>query len=286
MRTACPLLCLSMLLFAASFSGAAQPITGMASGSPPTTAPAEPVSVMLLPFHAVAQGPEYSWISAAIDQDLVDALSRNHAIRLVRPAATQPVADDLAAARDAKVDRLISGSYQVIDGQLRITAEVINVNQTQPAGQVKATGRVGDLFQLEASLAMQLWHVLPRPTEQTSVYDVQVTPLEDYVASESAPALYQSPQPQVSPGPIYDYSPAYDYAPYVSPYPDPYDYGYPYGFGDPFLFFGGNGRHGFHDHGGVRGHDGGGIHSPATGRGGGPSGGFHGGGENFGGGHR
>ena len=138
-----------------------------------------------------------------------------------------------------------------------------------------------------ASLAMQLWQILPRPTEQTSVNDIQVTPLEEYVASGSAPELYQSAQPEVSPGPIYNTSPNYDCAPYVSPYPNLYAYGYPYGIGDPFFFFGGDGRHEFHDHRAFRGQDGGGMHSPAIGRGGVPSGGFQGAGTHFGGGgHR
>jgi TolB-like protein len=289
MRTTTFLLFLSPLLFLTPYSPAALPITTIAGDPPPTTAPVQPVSVMLLPFHAVTANPDNSWISAAIDEDLAHDLSRNRAIHLVRPSTTQPVAaaDGLAAARDAKADRLISGSYQVVDDQLRINAEVIDMSQTQPVAQAKATGRVRDLFQLEDSLAMQLWRILPRPDAQASANDIQVTPLEDYVNGESAPPpeVYQPPRAEVSPGPIYDYPPDYDYTPSIAGYPyGYYGYGYPY-FGAPLFFYGGYGFHsGFHDHGGFHGHEGGG-HAPTIGHGAAPA--FSGGGAHFsGGGHR
>jgi TolB-like protein len=220
---------------------AALPITTIAGDPPPTTAPVAPVSVMLLPFHAVGQSGDSAWISEAIDEDLSHDLSRNAAIHLIRPATTQP----MAAARDANAQRLISGSYQVNDDQLRITGEVIDVSQTGPAGEIvgeiKATGRVRDLFQLEDSLAMQLWHILPQPAQQTASNDIQVTPLEDFVNSQPA-------APQVTPAPVYDAEPAY--VPSVAGYPyDNFGYGYPYGYGWPLFIYGGYG-YGFHHYGG------------------------------------
>ena len=251
------LTCLCAMLIGVSLAGAALPITTIAGDPPPTTAPANPVKVLLVPFQAIGQSGDYAWISQAIEEDLSHDLARNHAIRLIKPASTQPVngADALATARDAEAQRLISGSYQVVDDQLRITANVIDVNQTQSAGEVKATGRVRDLFQLEDSLAMQLWHILPQPAEEASANDFQVTPLEDYTASQQAappPVIYE-PLPDVAAAPAYDSAP--DYYPYDTGYPYGY-FGYGYGLGFP-VFIGGFGR-GF-DH---RGHSGGGgFHS-------------------------
>jgi TolB-like protein len=241
---------------AAPLSFAALPITTIA-GRPPTTAPAAPVSVMLLPFRDIGPGNADGWISEAIQEDLTHDLTRNSAIQLVRPASTQPVApsDGLAVARRAQAQKLVSGSYQVVDDQLRITAEVIDANQTQPAGEIKATGRVRDLFQLEDSLASQLWHILPQPTEQASANQIEVTPLEDYVSSQAAPApqVYDA-QPQVTPAPIYDndsygdaYGDAYGGFDQIYPY-DNYAYGYPY-FGVPLFIYGGYGHASYH-HGG------------------------------------
>jgi len=283
MRPTWILACAFTFFALASNSRAGLPITMIAGDPSPATTPAAPVPVLLLPFHLVGQSGDYVWISDAIDEDLSHDLSRNHAIRIIRPATTQPLsaADELATARDVKADRLVSGSYQVVDDQLRITANVTDVNQAQSVGEIKATGTVRDLFQLEDSLAMQLWHDLPQASQQATASNFQVTPLEDYVASQQAtqPQVYGS-QVDVAPAPAYDTAPDYGA---VYPY-GYFGYGYPYGFGGP-LFFGGIGR-GF----GHQGHfggfgGGGGFHpTPHTGapRAGMPSGFRAGGGVAFG----
>jgi TolB-like protein len=210
---------------------------------------------MLLPFHAVGQSGDNAWIAEAIEEDLSHDLSRNAAIHVIRPATTQPLAaaDGLAAARDANAQRLISGSYQVNDDQLRITGEVIDVSQAQPVGEIKATGGVRDLFQLEDSLAMQLWHILPQPTQQTAANDIQVTPLEDFVNSQPA-------APQVAPSPVYDTEPAYVPSDGGNSYGD-FGYGYPYGYGWPAFIYGGFGQ-GFGHRGRFGGGGGGGGFHP------------------------
>jgi TolB-like protein len=276
-----------------SYSNAALPITAMAGNPEPTTAPATRISVMLLPFNAVGQSGESNWISQAIDEDLSHDLARNSAIRVVRPSTTQPLkdGDGLTAARGANADRLVSGSYQVVDNQLRVTGEVIDVKQTQSIAQIKATGPVRNLFQLEDELSMQLWHILPQADRtgsvQTSAADFQVTPLEDYTGSQAAPQVYQ-PQPEVASAPAQ--APVYDYpddSPYDSVYPYAgYGYGYPYGFGLPLFIYGGYGNHGGYHHGGDNhGHFGGGgsvtaghVGSPHVFT---PSAAMHAGGGNF-----
>ena len=263
MRPTIFLTCLFTLLFAA-LSQAALPITTIV-GDPPTTAPSEPVSVMLLPFHAVTPTGENAWISSAIDEDLANDLSRNRAIRLMRPATTQPLSapDELAAAREAHAQRVVSGSYQVVDDQLRITADVRDPSQSQPIAEVKATGRVRDLFRLEDSLAMQLWHDLPQGDDQASAADFQVTPLDDNVNIQGTAPPVVIDQPDVSAAP--DIYPDNGIAPIDSAYPyADYGYVYPYGFGFPLFIAGGGFRGGgFHGHftGHVGGFVGGGSHA-------------------------
>jgi TolB-like protein len=280
----------AVLLLAVLSFGAGLPITTIAGEPAPTTAPTAPITVMLLPFHAVGQPADSAWISQAIDEDLAHDLSRNAAIRLVRPSTTQPAGDGLQDARDAGAHRLISGSYQVVDDQLRVNAELIDVSNAQPLAQAKATGRIRDLFQLEDSLATQLWHNLPQGQDQVAADEIQVTPLQDNQVVSSAPEIYEpQPAPQV-----YDTTPDYSYAPFDSVYPYG-GYAYGYGFGYPLFLYGGYGYHGgYHGHYGG----GGGFHSGTVIHGGSPafsggaghfSGGgahFSGGGGQFGGGHR
>jgi TolB-like protein len=250
---------LSTVVFAA-LSQAALPITTI-DGNPPTTAPAAPVSVMLFPFRAVSPNGQNAWISSAVDEDLSNDLSRNLSIRLIRPATTQPLtaSDELAVARAADAQRIVSGSYQVVDDQLRITADVRDPSQPQPIGEVKATGRVRDLFRLEDSLAMQLWRDLPQGDDQASAAAFVVTPLDDNVNTEATappPVVYQ-PDASVAP----DIYPDTGIAPVDSAYPyADYGYGYPYtGFGFPLFIVGGGyrGNHGGGFRGGYAGHVGG-----------------------------
>jgi len=181
----------------------------------------------------------------------------------------------------------------VVDDQLRINAELSDVERGQAIGAAKATGRVRDLFQLEDSLAMQLWHTLPQGQDQVAADEFQVTPLQDDQVVPSAPQFYE-------PSPVYDTTPdngpSYSYTPYDSAYPyNDYGYGYPYGFGVPLFFYGGGyGYHGSYHGGGFHSHAGGGAPHPGTVVHGGSSafvggGGAHfsGGGSQFGGGgHR
>jgi TolB-like protein len=275
------------------------PITMIAGSSPQTTDPAHPSIVRLMPFHAVGATSDNAWISQAIDEDLAHDLSRNHSIRVVRPATTEPSVPAPNAADtpgSLKADQVISGSYQVVDDQLRITAEVTDQNETQPVGEAKATGRVRDLFQLEDSLATQLWHVLPQPSEPAVASDFQVTPLEDYVASQqnstAPPTVIYEPAPNDAAA-----SPDYGVAPYTGAYDYPYGpYGYGYGLGFPLFIYGGFGHRGFHggEHGGHFGGSPAGhstphaIGSPAIGAGigGAREGGGFVGASHFGGGHR
>jgi TolB-like protein len=246
MRYAVILISLCTLLVVAPQARTALPITTIA-GVAPTTAPAPPTSVMLLPFHAIGQSGDNVWVSQAIEEDLAHDLSRNTAIRVVRPATTQPMSasDNLDAARQASAPQMISGSYQIVDDQLRITGEVTDVNSNNSLGQIKATGHLRDLFQLEDALAEQLWRILPRPVEDASASDIQVTPLADYLNGQQpvAPAVNQSADSQ--PPVVYESAPDDLGYPYAS-----YGYGYPFGYGYPVFIYGGFGHGGFHHGGG------------------------------------
>jgi TolB-like protein len=222
------------------------PITLM-NGQSPATAPAASTNVLLVPFRAVGPAGDRDWISQAVDEDLSHDLSRNTAIHLIRPSTTQPLspADALAAARSAGADQLIDGSYQLAGDQLRITGEVVNVNDGKPIAQIKATGTERELFNMEDALATQLWHTLPRPDQASATasdYDIQVTPVPNEVSAAYAAPSEPTQQTTNIAQPTYDV-PSY---PFAGVYPYGYgDYGYPFGFGYPIFIYGG---YGFHYH--------------------------------------
>jgi TolB-like protein len=245
---------LASLLIFARLSAGALPITQVYADPSPTTAPAAPTPVLLVPFANISKDGQYAWISQAIDEDLSHDMARNSAIRVVRPTSPQSPTSGgaLDAARSANATDLVTGSYQIVDDQLRITGELVDVPQNKAIGQIKATGKVHDLFQLEDALSMQLWQLLPQPASQAQVNDIEVTPLDSVSNAPAEVYPEQTPEQTLAAAP----EPANDQASYSGPgysYPyAPYDSGYvyPYGWGYPLFIYGGAGY----------GHWGGGYH--------------------------
>ena len=97
-----------------------------------------------------------AWISQAIDEELTGDLTRNPAVKVLRVSSAMPVADRLKLANQQNAQRLVVGSYQTVDDQIRITGEVIDPADGESLGQLKVTGVKRDLFKLEDSLAAEL----------------------------------------------------------------------------------------------------------------------------------
>jgi TolB-like protein len=281
----------SVLTFGAILLSATVPaLAQTAPGNGPTTYPTvlpsvvagapnnAPVVVMVLPFKQISNATDGSWISAAIAEDLRLSLMENPAVRVVSPPANLPDTLDqsLQAGRAAGANLVVYGTYQIANGQLRVTGTMVNSADGSVVAPLRATGDLHDLFHMEDALAMQLQRVLPPPpgaTAQANAAPPQVT--NNY--------YYPAQQPQESPDEDY-YPPAPDYG-YAG---DPYDYDY--GFGVPYFGFGYVGGYYGGFHGGRTFNYGRGFRAPSRGfggshfggvggiRGGFGGGGFHGGG--------
>lgn len=116
------------------------------------------VAVLVLPFQPVAQDERpAAWIGEAISETLTSDLSVDG--RLDVSTGDAPAADAEAAAdagKQARAAFVVFGSYQKIDGQLRITGRILDVAKGEVTAGAKATGPVRDLFALQDSLADQV----------------------------------------------------------------------------------------------------------------------------------
>jgi len=264
--------------------------------APPTTAPAQSVfaatpeyhstpRVEVFPFTAVSGITTFKdWTGRGIQESLQSDISRTGATLILGPHELATKDDPIALAKNDHADLAVTGSYQVVDDQIRVNAHLIDVATNTPVGGFSATGTQTDLFEVEDALGEQLRALLPRPTS--------------IAQSNSDPGVvYQAPAMDYSPPVVNNY---YDTPPVTTyVYPD-YNYGYDYPFG--LGFYGGFGYvypgYGFRDRGGFdrshfganptfrnpvyRGNTAGGFRgSPAVGgglRGGGLGGGIRGGG--------
>jgi TolB-like protein len=226
-------------LFLAAILGAASLALGQATTMPAVDGP---VKVLVIPFAQIGNTGGHEWVGAALQENLMTDVSSNstvQAIALDRPLARGDMTQVTAAAKGTDATLVVFGAYQYTDSQLRVTGEVVDVNNSRVVGTLKATGALIDLFKIEDSLTDQLQSILPQPPSNLPVVvngppDQSAVPM--YVAN--APTTDATTTPTyVYPAPSTTY--VYSYPAYSYPYY--YGGGYPiyinagWGWGRPWY---------------------------------------------------
>ncbi|MGA3066886.1 MAG: hypothetical protein ABSF29_08580 [Tepidisphaeraceae bacterium] len=212
----------------ADVPAATAPDTAAASAN----APAAP-TVLVLPFQQTGDTSNFGWIAPAIQENLLGQVAQTgffQAVSSNRVVGGGDNATALQAAHEGGANIVIFGAYQVVAGQIRIDAQIVDVASAHTIGTLQATGAVPDLFKMEDSLSAQLHQLLPTPPPSadlpTITYGTPNSPPAQ-VADATAPApVAASPYTDNS---YYSAPYAYTYAPpayytpvYVYPY---YAYG-------------------------------------------------------------
>jgi TolB-like protein len=132
--------------------------------------PRGPITVLLLRFEAIGDAAQAGWVGRAIQQNLANDLERSNLASPRLPVAEPPVAADATAARrlarEAQTVLVAYGAYQINDGEIRITSQLLDVASGQVLGAMKATGSLRDLFAVEDSLSEQTRKVLRQITNR------------------------------------------------------------------------------------------------------------------------
>jgi len=233
---------------------------------------AAPVRVLTLPFESVGESPK-PWIAKAVQENLQAELSRLSSVTPI--SGDTPITELSVAVRlgeGAHADFVVFGSYQTVEGDLRITGHVVDVLKKESIAGLKATGTQRDLFGLEDVIANQVKRSLPQPVAvQSDMLKQPVAPPPD--AEPPAPEVAANERARQLEAQIdqaierLKYASPPDYQPYN------YDYSYPYygysGIYQPFIYYTiPSYRFPIHHRGGFHGHTGGNFHG---------GGGFHGG---------
>jgi TolB-like protein len=150
---------------------------------------AVPAKVLLIPFDSV--GPaEKQWVAKALQQNLLAELSRVNSVQAV--TAQRPVSgtdDALKAATAVKADYVVFGSYQSVDGDLRMTGQVFDVGKKQAVAGLKSTGSQRDLFGMEDVISNQVRRALPQPVVEAKPEMLQQPPAAPPAIEESGPVV-------------------------------------------------------------------------------------------------
>jgi TolB-like protein len=145
--------------------------------------------VLLLPFDSI--GPaEKQWVAKAVQQNLLAELSRVNSVQpLVADKIARDQTDALKLAADANADYVVFGSYQSVEGDLRITGQVIEVARKQAVAGLKTTGTQRDLFGMEDVIANQVKRALPQPVAQAQPEMLQQPPAAPPAVEATGPVV-------------------------------------------------------------------------------------------------
>jgi TolB-like protein len=150
---------------------------------------AAPAKVLLIPFDSV--GPaEKQWVAKALQQNLLAELSRVNSVQVVtQERAVSEMEAALKAASAVSADYVVFGSYQAVDGDLRLTGQVLDVGKKQAIAGLKSTGAQRDLFGMEDVISNQVRRALPQPVVEAKPEMLQQPPAAPPAIEESGPVV-------------------------------------------------------------------------------------------------
>lgn len=207
----------------------------------PVTPPATGTKALVLLFEGLGTQASEQFIGKTLQQGVVADLSRSS---LQASASDKSaLANDAAIqlGREASARYVVSGSYQVVNNEVRINGQVLDVISGNSLGGLKATGNVRDLFALEDTVAEQAKYAIAPPSATTRPAPVAFNPqppISIQVNSPVTTTIDQTATPQPDRMQPQPYASGYPYGyPYGSGYGYGYPYGNPYGYGLPYGYF-------------------------------------------------
>ena len=115
-----------------------------------------PITVTVMPFEALGQDSEHSYLARGISNDLMTDLSRLPQLRLISPSNAAPSANGASGARF-----LVLGSVQREAGMLRINTRLVDTQTGQQLWSERFERPFGDLFAVQDEIVHKLTALLP-----------------------------------------------------------------------------------------------------------------------------
>ena len=137
------------------------------------TGPPPRESVAVIPFINISGQPGEDWIGAGIAETVVADLKGVATLSVIDPDVVRamvrslsPKLDDSSGSavglgRELKAAWIVTGAYQRLGDQVRITARMINVRTGEVTSTAKVDGRLADMFVLEDRIVTALGVVPP-----------------------------------------------------------------------------------------------------------------------------
>ena len=161
-----------VLLLPAAHSADAQSIEpdSAPGGAPATAAVArQPHTVTVLPFSNISGAADDEWIGTGIAEtvtiglepfDDLSVIDRAALLDVLTHSEVTPTSTDNALAREVALDLgvgwLVTGGFQRLGDQMRVTARIVNTETGASSTAVKVDGRLDQLFDLQDQVVDEL----------------------------------------------------------------------------------------------------------------------------------
>lgn len=189
---------------------AATPVAAAPAEAAPVVAPAStvlPNSVAVLPFENLSPDPDNAFFASGIHDELLHQLAKIRDLNIIARTSVLPYAGSTegipAIAKALNVGTVMEGSVRYADGNVRVTAQLIDAATNSHLWSETYTRPFSDIFEIQTDIAMAIANALQAEfslEEQASI--AQQAPSsspEAYGLFVRAMALWQSngPIPEV-----------------------------------------------------------------------------------------
>ena len=163
----------------------------------PTAVSPEIKSLAVLPFRSLNQEAKEDYLGLGIATDIITKISQSGELT-VRPTSAvrkyvKKEMDALAAARELKVDAVLDSTYLHVGDQLRVTVNLLRVEDGASLWAEKFDERFTDIFAIQDKVSQQVAQRLRltlSPAQQARLTKRHTSNLEAY--NYYAKALYHS----------------------------------------------------------------------------------------------
>src|SRR5262249_13770481 len=182
------------------------------SQAAPRTQPTPvPNTIGVMEFRNVRADPQQDWVGQALRVAFNTELSKVRALHVYAPelidrTAKARGADPLYVAQQLGIDRLITGSFNVVGNTIRIDARIVDAATGLQEGSDSVEGNLSEFFELQKKLVLSILRRLRvrlTPEEGTSIQNETTPDVDAYRLLLEAEGVVGAAEPsaRVSPTP-------------------------------------------------------------------------------------
>ena len=193
-----------------------------ASPTAPSTQPAPPRSIAVLPFTDMSPGHDQSHFCDGMAEELINTLTRIQELRVIsRAAAFDFRSDDdvRELGRKLGVRHVLRGSVRKAENRLRITVHLVDTQSGHHVLSEKYDREVGDIFALQEEIAEKTARVLLGVLAESDRAAFRATPvrIDAYEAHLRGRTFLMEPSPESFEAAVQMFESAIDFDPRYAP---------------------------------------------------------------------